>query len=483
MLELDQARVAQDVQNVSQHPRPYVRLVALWLAQAADGLQAAHDCGVLHRDIKPSNLQLARDGRVIVIDFGLARPMEADPVHWGSDRSGTYNYMAPERIPGANVEADHRADIWAMGATLYELLAGRRAYPRMGVEVLRDIATTEPEPLTRYCDDAPPELVRICERAMKRDPNERYASCREMAGDLRAFATTRRKSWAGALAACICVLAIAAAAFAFTRNGDASTPSPTPDATLVVENKPVASKVPDALNSEVAAKVDTSAAKLDAKSSDVVNSQPVAEETAPPAELVSPVPQKPVIMVAFNEDLNIADDLPSRAGGTAAAEFTKKLRELLGRRVVVSPVHGPQKAWTVDAALAAAEEAGANMVAFGTLEARVMGKVTDLQFGDRDAYQWDVRLNVRLIPLWNESPLPLHSDAQTIPARAHRRAGVDVEHSVKHAPNERTEKLRVDVPELEDPGEYGGPTSHITKMAYQAARDAKDALDDMYDRE
>src|SRR6185369_3833104 len=113
----------------------------------AEALECAHAEGVLHRDVKPSNLLLDRSGTVWITDFGLAKSEGAATITRTGESVGTPRYMAPEAFSGW---ADPRTDVWGVGATLYEMLAGRPAFDGRGrAELLKQIHDVEPVPLRR----------------------------------------------------------------------------------------------------------------------------------------------------------------------------------------------------------------------------------------------------------------------------------------------------------------------------------------------
>ena len=169
----------------SSHRRqPFFRSVAQIGRQAAQGLAYAHARGVIHRDIKPSNLLLDTAGIVWIADFGLAKA-EEDSLTATGDILGTLRYMAPERFRG---QGDARADIYALGLTLYELLTLRPAFDtsdRLGL--IEQIKAEEP-PRPRSMDRRiPRDLETIVQKAMDKDPERRYATAEAMAEDLRRF--------------------------------------------------------------------------------------------------------------------------------------------------------------------------------------------------------------------------------------------------------------------------------------------------------
>jgi serine/threonine protein kinase len=175
-----------------------VRKALDYALQIAAGLAAAHARGITHRDLKPENVFVTKDGRVKILDFGLARVDE--PEATGSGQSftptksvtapgsvlGTVGYMAPEQVRGQAV--DTRANIFALGAILYELLAGQRAFSGpSAVETLNAILKEDPPELTRANALLPPALDRIVRRCLEKSPDERFQSARDLAFALEAI--------------------------------------------------------------------------------------------------------------------------------------------------------------------------------------------------------------------------------------------------------------------------------------------------------
>ena len=169
--------------------RGYFRSVASLIAEVADGLQYAHNAQVVHRDIKPSNLLLSRDGRIYISDFGLALLVEEPGLTRTGDVLGTPFYMAPEQISTASGNINERTDVYALGATLYELLTLHPPFCGHNREqVISKIIRDEPTPPRTLNRLVPSDLDTICLKALEKQPARRYPSADAMAKDLRLFA-------------------------------------------------------------------------------------------------------------------------------------------------------------------------------------------------------------------------------------------------------------------------------------------------------
>ena len=142
----------------------------------ADGVRAAHELGIVHRDLKPDNVFILRDGRVKVLDFGIAKDLKSEgetELTTTGAMLGTLHYMAPEQVFG-DVDVDQRADVWALGIVLYECLAGRRPTDGSGSgQVLKAIMTGNFTPIASVAPDVPKELSELVERMLSRDRDER----------------------------------------------------------------------------------------------------------------------------------------------------------------------------------------------------------------------------------------------------------------------------------------------------------------------
>jgi WD40 repeat protein/serine/threonine protein kinase len=178
-----------ELSSVSESDARYWRSVARIGVQVAEALEYAHSQGILHRDIKPSNLLLDVRGTVWVTDFGLAKGGDAQNLTHTGDIVGTIRYMAPERFHG---QSDARADVYALGLTLYELLALQPGFrERDRAKLVQQVMHEEPPLLRRVNPAVPRDLETIVHKAMAREPERRYATARALAEDLQRFIEDR----------------------------------------------------------------------------------------------------------------------------------------------------------------------------------------------------------------------------------------------------------------------------------------------------
>jgi hypothetical protein len=176
------------------------RKAAEYGAQIARGLAAAHERHIVHRDLKPDNIFITREGRAKILDFGLARILQAaDP----ADRTitagatagttpgmvlGTMGYMSPEQVRG--LAADHRSDIFSFGAVLYEMVSGKRAFRgATPADTMSAILSADPPEFETSTRSIPPILDRLVRRCLEKSPEERYQSARDLAFNLEALST------------------------------------------------------------------------------------------------------------------------------------------------------------------------------------------------------------------------------------------------------------------------------------------------------
>ncbi len=166
---------------------PMAIKAALDLAvQIAEGLAHAHLRGIVHRDVKPANIMIVGDDRVKILDFGLARFAGGERITRIGTLLGTTAYMAPEQARGEAI--DHRVDIWSLGAVLYEMIAGERAFPGdYRQAALYAVLNVDPQPVTGFRAGVPLQLARLIEKALSKPADARYATMEELTHDLKAI--------------------------------------------------------------------------------------------------------------------------------------------------------------------------------------------------------------------------------------------------------------------------------------------------------
>ncbi len=188
-----------------------VRRVIEYATQVARGLAAAHEKGIVHRDLKPENLFLTNDGRVKILDFGLAKLTKPEATSGSGDAPtlqvateagvvmGTAGYMSPEQVRGK--PADHRTDIFSFGAILYEMISGKRAFHgETAADTMSAILKEETPELSETARNVPPGLERIVRHCMEKHPAQRFQSAGDLAFDLEALTEVSGTSKSGAQA-------------------------------------------------------------------------------------------------------------------------------------------------------------------------------------------------------------------------------------------------------------------------------------------
>jgi eukaryotic-like serine/threonine-protein kinase len=168
--------------RIGKGPMPVVESLDIAI-QVANGLAKAHAAGIIHRDIKPANLMITADGVVKVVDFGVAKVLDQTGLTQPGMAIGTVAYMSPEQVNGEPI--DGRTDVWSLGATLYEMLAGRPPFEgEHPLAVMKAIDSRQPAGLGTLRADLPDEVLRIVEHAMQKSRDQRYGSAAEFAQQL-----------------------------------------------------------------------------------------------------------------------------------------------------------------------------------------------------------------------------------------------------------------------------------------------------------
>jgi len=193
-------RTAED--SVQGPKRPPIDEIVRWVRDAALGVHYAHESGVIHRDLKPANVMIDAEGRVFVMDFGLAKLTSGEGSATVSGVIlGTPAFMPPEQAAANASQVDRRSDVYSLGAMAYVLLSGRRPFEgESATDILVQILTSEPPPLKRVWPEGPWELEAIVARAMARARDQRYTTAKELAEDLDRYLArepiqARRQSW------------------------------------------------------------------------------------------------------------------------------------------------------------------------------------------------------------------------------------------------------------------------------------------------
>lgn len=174
--------------NGAEERKDYRRFATM-IRDLANALQHAHDHGVVHRDVKPGNVLVDLEDRAMLLDFGLARLFEDDSdLTMSTDAVGTPDYMAPEQVRSSFGSVSPRTDVYALGVTLYECLAGAVPFASESRhETMTRIVRGEAPRLRQFDRSIPHDLENICAMAMQREPQDRYVSAAALAQDLNAF--------------------------------------------------------------------------------------------------------------------------------------------------------------------------------------------------------------------------------------------------------------------------------------------------------
>ncbi len=222
-------------ERIANHALPEKELTRLGL-QMVEGLGAAHEQGVIHRDLKPNNLRLTPDGRLKILDFGLAKlaqpeTPEAETASETRTGAGTLPYMSPEQLQGET--ADARSDIWAAGTVLYEMATGHTAFHEKTATALAGAILHKPVVAPgRLAQEVSPQLEQIILKCLEKEAEARYQSAKELAVDLRRLSAPsagasvrtdepkrRRRVWRAAIAGLATAFTVAALLVAFNAGG------------------------------------------------------------------------------------------------------------------------------------------------------------------------------------------------------------------------------------------------------------------------
>src|SRR5688500_12528840 len=182
-------------ERLAKGPLPIDQVIR-YGTEIADALEKAHRAGIVHRDLKPGNVVITKSGAKL-LDFGLAKfshtgsdpqaataAMSAKPLTEEGTVLGTFQYMAPEQIEGR--EADARTDIFALGALLYEMATGKRAFEaKTRASLIASILDREPPPISAVQPLTPPALERVMRMCLHKDPDERWQSAHDVAAELK----------------------------------------------------------------------------------------------------------------------------------------------------------------------------------------------------------------------------------------------------------------------------------------------------------
>jgi serine/threonine protein kinase len=237
--------VGESLREVLQRGPIPVRKGIGYAVQIARGLAAAHEKGIVHRDLKPENIFVTKDGHIRILDFGLAKLVQAqaDLDTAATTRTlgtnpgvvmGTPGYMSPEQVRGQS--ADHRTDIFSFGVILYEMLTSRRAFQRStSAETMAAILNDEPPAISQTGTNIPPALQRLVNRCLEKNPEERFHAASDLAFALEALSDSgsgpvvtgppshrpmrRWVMWSIALIAVILLVGVAWMEFASRKNG------------------------------------------------------------------------------------------------------------------------------------------------------------------------------------------------------------------------------------------------------------------------
>jgi serine/threonine protein kinase len=186
----------ESLERILKAGRPMLLVEMLDIVrQVCEGLGYAHSKGVVHRDIKPGNVMVQPNGHAKIVDFGIAR-LEKEKGHTQTGAViGTFHYISPERLKGE--PSDGRADIWACGVMLYFMLTGRLPFPGEDISASHRVVNEPFEPLSNFVSNVPASVEAVIQRALEKNPDDRYNVAEEMASDLEAINEGLKRSRVG----------------------------------------------------------------------------------------------------------------------------------------------------------------------------------------------------------------------------------------------------------------------------------------------
>jgi formylglycine-generating enzyme required for sulfatase activity/serine/threonine protein kinase len=175
-----------EMRNEEKLPENYHRSVAVFVAELAEALQAAHEDGIIHRDVKPQNVLVTPEDHPKLTDFGLARITDETAVSMTGDLAGTWLYMSPEQVTAKQIEVDHRTDIFSLGVVMYEMLALARPFDGDTThQIAENIIYKEAPDLRKIKSRVPRDLAVICGKALEKVRDARFLSMSDLAADIR----------------------------------------------------------------------------------------------------------------------------------------------------------------------------------------------------------------------------------------------------------------------------------------------------------
>jgi len=170
-------------EKIEKGPLPLKDVIS-YCTQIIEGLTTAHEKGIVHRDLKPDNIFITKDGKVKIIDFGLAKAAQGTLITQEGSTQGTAAYMSPEQAQGETV--DRRTDIWSLGIVMYEMITGQRPFKsEYTTALMYSIVNERPEPVTGVRTGVPRSLEQIVDKCLEKDSPERYQHADEISADLR----------------------------------------------------------------------------------------------------------------------------------------------------------------------------------------------------------------------------------------------------------------------------------------------------------